>query len=302
MSPERADTASRIDAPRLRASAEALAQRLPPLLVEAERVSATVTPGAHGRRRTGPGDTFWQFRTYQSGDAATSIDWRQSARSRHLFVREQEWEAAESVWLWCDLSKSMRYRSSPRLSSKFERSALLVFALASMLVRGGERVAFLGAGERPAGGRYGLDLLTRCMTSASERPSALMPAPELPRFARVVVLSDFLQPLDGLRSRLDMLAGRGARVSLMQVLDPAEETLPFEGRVLFEGLEQEGMALIDHVGSVRSSYIRLLQAHRDTLRSWCGRRGWSLTLHHTGSPAETGLMALAAMLAPRAIV
>ncbi len=148
MLPESAASFSR-HAPRLRQAAESLSQRLPSLLVEAERVSATVAPGVHGRRRTGMGETFWQFRQYQAGDAADSIDWRQSARSRHLFVREQEWEAAESVWLWCDLSESMAFRSGSKLPVKWERAVLLTLALAALLVRGGERVALLGGGQRP---------------------------------------------------------------------------------------------------------------------------------------------------------
>ena len=145
MSPETAASLGRQQT-RLRLAAEALSQRLPSLLVEADRVAATVVPGVHGRRRTGMGETFWQFRQYQSGDAASSIDWRQSARSRHLFVREQEWEAAESVWLWCDLSDSMAFRSGPKLPLKWERAVLLMLALAGLLVRGGERIAFLGSG------------------------------------------------------------------------------------------------------------------------------------------------------------
>ena len=131
MSPESAASLGR-QQNRLRLAAEALSQRLPSLLVEADRVAATVVPGVHGRRRTGMGETFWQFRQYQAGDAATSIDWRQSARSRHLFVREQEWEAAESVWLWCDLSDSMAFRSGPRLPLKWERAVLLTLALAAV--------------------------------------------------------------------------------------------------------------------------------------------------------------------------
>src|SRR4051812_38416758 len=153
--------AFRARAPRLRQAAETLSQRLPGLLVEAERVAATVAPGVHGRRRTGMGETFWQFRQYQSGDAASDIDWRQSARSRHLFVREQEWEAAESVWIWCDFSASMGFRSNPGLPPKWERAVLLTLALAALLVRSGERVALLGAGERPATGRFGIETLTR---------------------------------------------------------------------------------------------------------------------------------------------
>ena len=107
MSPEA--TVTRSELSRLRESGERLADRLPSLMVEADRVATTVAQGVHGRRRTGSGETFWQFRLYQRGDDAAGIDWRQSARSRHLFVREQEWEAAASVWIWCDLSPSMAF-------------------------------------------------------------------------------------------------------------------------------------------------------------------------------------------------
>ena len=115
---------------RLRHCAEQLAAPLPPLLVAAERVAATVAQGVHGRRRVGSGETFWQFRRYQSGDPAAAIDWRQSAKSQRLFVRETEWEAAQSVWLWRDASPSMRYRSRAARAEKIERASLLALALA----------------------------------------------------------------------------------------------------------------------------------------------------------------------------
>ncbi|MEM7026364.1 MAG: DUF58 domain-containing protein, partial [Pseudomonadota bacterium] len=70
----------------LRHDAEQLADRLPPLLVAAERVASTVAQGVHGRRRVGVGETFWQFRPYQHGDASARIDWRQSAKAGQLFL------------------------------------------------------------------------------------------------------------------------------------------------------------------------------------------------------------------------
>ena len=91
----------------LRHRAEQLAATLPPLLVAAERVAATVAQGVHGRRRVGQGETFWQYRHYDLGDQPQSIDWRQSAKSDTVFVREMEWEAAQSVWIWRDASASM---------------------------------------------------------------------------------------------------------------------------------------------------------------------------------------------------
>ena len=150
---------------RLHQQAEVLADRLPPLLVAAERVAATVAQGVHGRRRVGVGDTFWQFRPYQAGDSTSRIDWRQSARSTQLFLRDQEWEAAESVWLWADLSASMAWRSRPEWPTKQDRAMLLVLALGSLLTRGGERVAWLGAERRPLGGRAGMTSLCEGMAA-----------------------------------------------------------------------------------------------------------------------------------------
>lgn len=285
----------------LRQAAETLSQRLPALLVEAERVAATVTPGVHGRRRTGMGETFWQFRQYQAGDAANEIDWRQSARSRHLFVREQEWEAAESVWIWCDFSPSMTFRSAPRLPLKWERAVLLALALAALLVRGGERVALLGSGERPASGRFGIENLMRCLVRAAQERATQAPLPPLPRHARLALLSDFLLPVERLRERFGQFGALGARAGLVQILDPAEELLPYEGRVLFEGTEQEGTALIDHVGDVRSRYADLFRAHRETLAALAGRQGWRFTAHRTDGTAELALLALVGMLAPRMV-
>lgn len=285
---------------RLRQQAETLSQRLPALLVEADRVAATVAPGVHGRRRTGMGETFWQFRLYQAGDASGDIDWRQSARSRQLFIREQEWEAAESVWIWCDLSRSMSFRSTAPLPAKWERAALLTLALAALLVRGGERIALLGGGTRPAGGRFGQEQLARALTRAAGAREPLPPATSLPRFARLVLISDFLQPIDVLRQRMAHFVALGARACVLQLLDPAEEMLPYEGRVLFEGLEQEGSALIDNVGGIRKRYLDVLRAHREALGALCGRQQWRFATHRTDRPAETALLSLVAMLAPRA--
>src|SRR5919202_4758942 len=148
--------------------AEQLAARLPPLLVAAERVAATVAQGVHGRRRVGQGDSFWQFRQYQPGDAPQRIDWRESAKSQRLYVRETEWEAAQSVWLWRDPSPSMDYASSAALPTKRARADLLLLALVALLVRGGERATLLGSGMPPLSGRVALNRIATMV----DRPPA----------------------------------------------------------------------------------------------------------------------------------
>ncbi len=283
----------------LRERAERLGERLPALLVDAERIAATVAQGVHGRRRTGTGETFWQYRIYQPGDDARTIDWRQSARSSHQhFVREQEWEAAQSVWVWCDLSPSMRYRSSAGLASKADRAALLAIALCVLLIRAGERVAVMGSGEPPRGGRFGLERFCGELARSEADPPGLPPTDRLPRHARLVLISDFLSPIEEWERRLGACAGRGVGASALQIIDPAEEELPFEGRILFDGPEQEGRVLIDSIGEIRPQYRRLFEAHGDALRSLFRARGWNHARHRTDRPASSGLLTLYQMLAP----
>lgn len=300
MSPEAA-AAPAADLTALRRAAENLAARLPGLLVEAERVAATVAQGVHGRRRTGTGETFWQFRPYQPGDDRTDIDWRQSARSRHLFIRQQEWEAAQSVWIWCDLSPSMRFRSDRRLPSKADRAVLLTLALSALLVRGGERVALLGSGERPRSGRAGLESMMRALAAAGTRRERLPPAAELPRFSTLVLLSDFLEPVEELGARIAPWVGAGVRGSIVQIADPAEELLPYGGRVLFEGLENDGRVLVGNVAHVRTRWREIWSAHREEVERLAGRQGWRALRHRTDASAQTALLALYQALAPDAV-
>jgi len=290
------------DAIAARQRAERLAAVLPPLLVRAERVAATVAQGVHGRRRVGSGDTFWQFRHYESGDAAQRIDWRRSAKSDALFVRETEWEAAASVWLWSDLSPSMAYRSSKRLPEKGERAALLMLALATLLVRGEEHVALLGAGLPPRPGRPSLDriamLVERRRTGLDSGADASLPPYELlPRHAQLVILGDLLAPLEEIDDLVRRYAARGVKGHLVQVLDPAEETLPFSGRNRFEGLEDEGEVLIRRTESIRAAYRERIAAQRAGLQAIARACGWDIAFHRTDRAPEPTLLALYAHMA-----
>jgi len=290
----------------LRQRAEQLGHTLPPLMVQAERVASTVAQGVHGRRRVGTGETFWQFRRYQTGDAAQRIDWRQSAKSQKLFVRENEWEAAQSVWLWRDGSASMRYRSAFAETSKLERANLLTLALASLLARGGERVAMLGTPMRPTTGRTAVTRLAEQLDDWERRggdgATASEPPPErLPRFSQVVLIGDFLSPLAELERTITGFAGDGIGGHLLQVLDPAEEDLPFHGRARFEGLENEGELIVGRVESLQYDYRNVMAARRARLQAAARRIGWTAAIHRTDRPPQTALLALYRAIAGNAM-
>jgi uncharacterized protein (DUF58 family) len=84
----------------------------------------------------------------------------------------------------------------------------------------------------------------------------------------------------------------GVRGHLLQILDPAEPILPFAGRVRFEGLENDGAALIGNVDSIRGRYRDRIEAHRHGLRELARNLGWTLASHVTDHPPEPPLLAL----------
>lgn len=280
--------------------AEALGSRFPPLLVAAERVAQSVAQGVHGRRRTGQGDAFWQYRPFLPGDSVGRIAWRASGKGTRTFIRETEWEAAQYVALWRDDSASMRWRSGAAVPLKGERAELLLLSLAALLLRGGERVRLLGA-DRPPEGR-GLDALARQLGALhpSVGEAGLPPPAPLPRHAKVVLVGDFLAPLEEIRAVLAGMASVPVSGHMLQVLDPAEALLPYAGRVRFEGLEQEAGFVVPRVEGVRGAYARALEAHQAGLALLARTFGWSFATHRTDAPPEAALLGLYAALAPAA--
>jgi uncharacterized protein (DUF58 family) len=250
-------------------------------------VAATVAQGVHGRRRVGVGDSFWQYRPFVTGDAASRIDWRRSALSDRVFVRDMEWEAAQTVCLWRDGSASMAWRSARGLPEKKARAELLMLALAALLFRAGEQVRVPGL-PRVFAGRNGLAALA----SFWPEDDGALPAPRVPAHSRVVLAGDFLAPLEEIRACLAGFAALPVKLHVLQILDPAELSLPYEGRVRFLGLERDGEALIPRVASVRDAYAQALAAQMQGLRDLCAAAGFSLSVHRTDHAPETALMGL----------
>jgi uncharacterized protein (DUF58 family) len=273
----------------LQHEAEALSAALPPLLADAERLASTVSLGIHGRRKAGMGESFWQFRRFRAEDPSTAVDWRQSAKSQHLFVREREWEVAQSVWFWRDGSAGMRFRSGS--VTKRDRASLLALALASALVRGGERVALLGDGQAPASSRVALRRMALSL-SANAASDALPPDAPLSRNAQFVWLSDFLSPLPAVENMFRRFMQSGVSGYLVHIVDPAEEDFPYEGRTRFEAPGGDLSETLGRAETVASSYRARFKAHAETVALLARRQGWTYLAHRTDRSPQTALVAL----------
>jgi len=276
----------------LREQAETLAATLPPLLAASERLAAAVSLGVHGRRKSGMGETFWQFRRYRSEDPSTAVDWRQSAKSQHLFVREREWEASEAVWFWRDGSANMRFKSDFSTVTKIDRA----LALGSLLVRGGERIGLFGDGRLPATGRIPLRRIAHALAELPPSHAALPPEAPIGKNAQFVWLSDFLSPLGEFESALRRLAHGGVAGHLVHIIDPAEEDFPFAGRTRFESASGSESELLGRAEIVQQPYRARFKAHNEAVSALARRLGWSYLAHRTDKRPETALVALYADL------
>lgn len=271
----------------LRAEAERLGQSLPALLAEAEMLAQTVMLGEHGRKRAGQGDEFWQYRAAHAGDSARAIDWRRSARADTPFVREREWQAAQSVTLWVDPSRSMAFSGEKSRPSKADRARLLALALGVLMLKGGERVGLAGQPPRP--GRAQVVGLANGLADGSE-DYGVPDATGLVPLGRAVFLSDFLGPLEGVETALAYAADRGVRGVLVQVLDPAEEEFPFSGRTVFESMGGSLRHETQSANALRDRYLARLAERKDRLATLARAVGWHYACHHTGQPAQSALL------------
>ncbi len=281
--------------PSIRQDAAALSARLPSLIIAARNVAQTVRHGVHGRRRAGSGETFWQFRPFVSGEPSSRVDWRRSAREEHAYVREREWEAAHTVWIWFERSASMRFGSSLAQTTKVDRAAVISLAFADLCVRGGERAGLLGL-TRPLADPGVIERFAEAI-STDERlngaSEADLPA-AVPAAARsmTVLIGDFLCEPERTEQTLRTIAAEGAIGELVMVVDPIEETYPFSGNVEFLHPAGSLRLLSPRAQSMREDYLARLAAHREALRRLCSSLGWGMSLSRTDGSAAELLLAL----------
>ena len=270
-----------------------LSASLPAIHIAAERVASTILQGMHGRRQQGLGDTFWEFRPYQQGDPVSRVDWKQTAKRSVPYIRENEWELAQSTWVWVDQSQSMNFKSRPELPEKLIRATVLALGLCSLLIKGGERVALLGSGMPPDSNKSTLaKMLEILMSSPQSGAGTPLDGENLPKHAQVILISDFLFPSHNLKKTIKSMASKGIKGHILQIYDPAEDNFPFSGRIRFDGLENEGSLTVGRAENIKAEFTRLISNHRKSVSTIAQSLGWTSTNHGTDQRPETALLAL----------
>ena len=234
------------------------------------------------------------------GDSRRTIDYRRSAMGDTEFVREREWQIAQSVMLWVDQGASMRFASSDALPEKIDRARTLGLALAILLNRGGERVGLTGTALPPRAGRPQIMALAEMFCRDDGTDYAPPEHRAMIPHARAVFISDFMGDIDGVRSALTKAADRGVRGVLCHVLDPSEEAFPFTGRTIFQSMGGTLSHETLKANDLRDRYLERLAERKAELSALCALTGWRYGVHHTDASAQAGLLWLYRALDARA--
>jgi uncharacterized protein (DUF58 family) len=264
-----------------------IAGDLPGLLLEAEKVAHSFMKGIHGRRRVGMGDAFWQFRPWQQGDSSRDVDWRQTAKRDQAFVRQTEWEAAQTVWLYRDATASMDYKSAPHLLSKKDYAEILLLALGIVLLNGGEQVSLLGTDLAPQTGYPSIQRIHSVLHAQTHLVETGRPVAAK---SHAILISDFYFPLEQLLAFCEKLAARHVTGTLVQVFDPAEQTLPYNGHIKFQDVEGPAETLdIQQAEAIRTAYEQKFTAHQEALSALAKGFGWKFEKFSTSVKPEAAL-------------
>ena len=275
----------------IRQSADGLAQGFTELLAEARQLAANISLGAHGRRRAGVGEEFWQYRAAVDTDAVRDIDWRRSARSDTHFVRQHEWQNTQSVYIWSDRGASMAFRSDETLPMKMERANVLGLALGILLAKAGEKVGLMDMPDPARQGIGHVDTLASALVHTHlDHDFCVPPKKEMKQGQKAVFLSDFLGGWDEIFENLSHAAHQNVDGYILQVLDPVEEMFPFKGRTVLLSMNNQHKFETMRAQSLREEYQEKLMERKAALQQLSKRTGWRYTSHVTNAPATPQLL------------
>lgn len=281
--------------------------KLKGLELKARLIVEGFVSGMHKSPYQGFSVEFAEHREYAPGDDLRYVDWKLYGKSDRYYLKQYEEETNFACYLVLDCSESMQYRSEAAAVSKLEYAQYIAAALAYLVIRQRDAVGLVTFDSsishliRSSSQASHLKQLFGVMeqTPASGE-TALGPilnqlAERIGKRSLVILLSDLFDETESIVRGLKHLRHRRHDVSVMQIIDPAEQDFPFEDPTLFKGLEELSEQMIEP-RSLRSAYRREFEEFLLEMRRAC--RDLKMDHHaiRTDGPLD---VALSAFLSPR---
>ena len=271
-----------------------------------------LTAGQHRSPYQGISVEFAQHRPYVQGDDIRHVDWKVLGKTDKVYLKQYIEETNLHLIVVVDASQSMAFGTvrgpDGEPWTKYDSATAIAAALSYLTIQQQDSVglaifdAQLSRYFKPSNTPGQWRLMTQELqqvprwnkTNTGKVLDQL--AEKLTHRSLVVLLSDFFDDVENLKSGLRHLRYKKHEVIAFQLLDPAEVTFPFDDVTLFKGMEEAG-ELLTEPRSLRAAYLEQLAAHTDALRKLC--RGLKVDFNRvdTGDPLD---VVLSGYLATRA--
>ena len=269
------------------------------LYLRARWVVEGMMSGIHRSRSKGFSVEFEQHREYSPGDEIRRIDWKALGRFDRYFVKEYEDETNLRAYLLVDTSGSMDYASDG--VTKFDYGCTLAASLAYLILRQQDAAGVVTFSDRietfipPKAKRDYLIQILRALENRGPAGETNVGkileeiAGQIKRRGLVVLVSDLLDEPEQILKGLRLFRFKGNDVIVFHLLDPAELSLPFDGNILFEDLEELNLRVVADPRTIRKTYREVVEEFTSRMRQECHDNVIDYQLIATSTPLDRAL-------------
>lgn len=221
----------------------------PKIIALSNEIANMILSGLHAKKKSGVGDDFWQYRELGTGETASRIDWRKTAKGDGIFIKEKEAQSPKRFQFWVDNSPKMHYSSQSDVPSKIETASALGIGLFRALYEIEERPEILGQNKN--------NVSPNQLLSSFQRMGKTNPAPN--KVGDVFLFSDGLNEIKYWQEILSKIKAKNGRLFLIIINDPSEIEFDFQGRIIFK-VEGEEIQIED-CGAIKNDYLSRIRNH-----------------------------------------
>lgn len=259
--------------------------------VQRSKTSQNHHTGIHSLKKAGGGEQFWQYKDYEPEDERRAIDWRQSARTDSVLVRQKEKQSIQDVRIWCANSPRMNFSSQDKILSKKEAAQTLALSLALLSIKEHNNTGFIGAPFPPGRHEKTLGPFSDFLQTGNAVDFQDLPKQKIKSQSLVFLISDFLEDPGDIENIIVQLSSLSISLFLIQVLDRAELELPYHGNILFDDMAS-GTYKMEDVDEIRSAYIEKITQHNQNLENLCQKQGAAYIFHQTDQKISETLFSI----------
>ena len=272
-------------------SSEKIANLLPSLLSHSSILLKNIYIGLHSTRFAGKGENFWQFKEYTQGESVLNIDWRKSASSQKILVKQNEKELSKTIYLYFDRSNSMNYKSKSVNYNKFFFSALLTITLCKLFSGNKEKVFIFNSENKPINCSTNINNFNKSFLLNKKQHSF----PKINHFkdkSLCIFFSDFLFDSAELKSLLAKFKKKEIQGYIIQVLDPMEVNFKLSSTSLLNDLETNENIIFDKDKDIESEYSKKLKDLENNLKNIASYSNWKYYRFSTDNDVSKFLISL----------